>query len=310
MNSFKLSPKSTAGPRRTRRINLSWQLLREEAGQGLVEFAIVLPILLMLTLGTILLTLSYIQKARMNGLAFMSARVAAVRRSDFDASDFTLKKYAELSQQTWLSEVTASTPATDPDAVAVGLRKPGERLDVLANLISGQSSQPLDLMVEMQLPREYSGSGSLRAATFTQVDYQFSNAKMLASLGALSILPIYTDVLVDKSSDKNLGLNPSEGKLKQFYSEVGWADAFRDNDEKAAGSFATMQSIYANFKLIGTTGWALQAFLDLLTGFGGELLKGLGTGGEVAAALFEKQAHSSAILLEENARSSFSGGGL
>lgn len=303
----KLAPKSASTRRRK---PISWQLLREETGQGLVEFAIVLPILLMLTLGTILLTLSYIQKARMNGLAFMSARVAAVRRSDFDAADFTMKKYAELSQQTWLSEVTASRPNTDRDAVAVGLRKPGERLDVLANLISGQSSQPLDLMVEMQLPREYSGTGSLRAATFTQVDYQFSNAKMVATLGALSILPIYTDVLVDKSSEANLGLKPSEVNLEKFYSRVGWSDAFRANDEKAAGSFATMQRIYDNFKLIGTASWVLKAFLDLLTGFGGELLKGLGTGGEVAAALFEKQAHSSATLLEENARSSFGGGGL
>ena len=54
-------------------------LLLEELGQGLVEFALVLPILLLLTLGTVLLTLSYIQKARMNGLAYMSARVASVR---------------------------------------------------------------------------------------------------------------------------------------------------------------------------------------------------------------------------------------
>ena len=61
------------------------QLLQEQDGQGLVEFALVLPILLLLTLGTILLTLSYIQKARMNGLAFMSARVAIVRRANTDA---------------------------------------------------------------------------------------------------------------------------------------------------------------------------------------------------------------------------------
>lgn len=293
----------------------SWRLLREEAGQGLVEFALVLPILLLLTLGTILLTLSYIQKARMNGLAFMSARVAAVRRPDFDASDFTLKKYAEHSGQNWLNQVTASVPATDFDKVAVQLSKPGERLDVLANLISGQANQPLDLVVQMQLPREYNG-GTLRPATFTQVDYRY-NPHGLGDL--LTLIPkslLDTTQMADSPAptnigerDQNLGLDPTSHNLESFYAKRNWSNAFKLNDEDPKGSdFASMQSTYANFKKIEDGSLALSLFASLLGPIAKPIADTLTTVGYEAAQKTEQAAHGLADRVDENVRSSYGAG--
>lgn len=291
--------------------------LKSQRGQGLLEFSLVLPILLLLTLGTILLTLSYIQKARMNGLAFMSARVAVVRRANFDAAGFTLKKYAERSGQNWLGELTPSVPVTDRDIAAVSLSKPGERLDVLANLISGQpNSQPLDLIVQMQLPREYQGSDTLRPATFTQVDYHYKPHGLGDLLTLIPKVLLDTTQLADDPAasdlgqrDQNLGLEPANQNLEKYYANRGWKNALIQNDEDPKGSdFASMQTVYANFKAIETGGMLLQLFIDFLTGVAKPITDALGAVGVEAAQKAEQGAHSLAQRVDENVRSSFSSG--
>lgn len=304
------------GPQR----NAARPVRKSQRGQGLVEFSLVLPILLLLTLGTILLALSYIQKARINGLAYMGARVATVRRANFDAADFTLKKYAERSGQNWLSEVTATVPGSSADKVAIRLSKPGERLDVLANLISGQNTnQPLDLIVEMQLPREYTGTGSLRPATFTQVDYHYKPHGLGDLLTLIPKVLLDTTQLVDESKpdnfgerDQNLGLEPSNQNLEKYYAHRGWQKAYSQNDEDPKSSdFAGMQTVYANFKAIETGGMLLQLFIDFLAGVAKPLTDALGTVGVEAAQKAEQGAHSLGQRVDENIRSSFrSGGGL
>ena len=286
-----------------------------------MEFALVLPILLLLTLGTILLTLSYIQKARMNGLAYMSARVAAVRRPDFDASAFTLKKYAERSGQNWLSEVTATAPAAGAGKVGISLRKPGERLDVLANMISGQpTTQPLDLIVQMQLPQEYGESmisHSARPQTFTEVDYQYKPRLLGELIDKLPNGMLDATQMADRMNgstderDSILSLDPPNKRLKEkFYASKIWAweTALSTNSEAASGQFASMQRVYNNFKLIEAGGSLLDLIADFL-GFAGPLKELVGDIGAEAAGAYIRTMSEITSQLDENLRSSYRSGG-
>lgn len=285
------------------------RLFQEQSGQGLVEFAIVLPILLLLTVGTILLTLSYIQKARMNGLAYMSARVAAVRRPNVDAPAFTLQKYKEVSRQNWVDQVKSSQQ-NQSDRVVVRLQKPGERLDALANLISGQpSQQPMDLIVQMQLPLETTRSGELRRRTYSEVDYTYQDR------GLGSLIKAIPDALIDDTQmadpmsgsvdnkDQILSLNPPNSQLKDFYKDRGWSEALTKNSEPASGDFGSMVKVYDNFKLIESGGTITNILLDIFAAFA----KPLGKFTEVFAQLILTASDTITTGVDTSVRSSFDG---
>ncbi len=288
------------------------RLVREESGQGLVEFAVVLPILLLLTVGTILLTLSYIQKARMNGLAFMSARVAAVRRSNVDAASYTIQQYRQRTGQNWLQEVSSQPQQAGPDQVVIRLRKPGERVDVFANLVSGQpNQQPLDLVVQMQLPKEYSEKGSLRPQTYTEVNYQYQPVGIGELLGGLKVGLIKTDQMADSTSvsigerNRMLSLDPPDGNLKKFYADRNWEDALKLNDEAADGQFKSMQTTYKTFELIETGGDLLANLLKLFTAFAGPLVDIIGNLGAEAIGVFEASMSKVSDGVDSNVRNSY-----
>jgi len=286
--------------------------LKNEDGQGLVEFAVVLPILLLLTVGTLLLTLSYMQKARMNGLAYMSARVTAVRRDNFDGPQKTLAAYQQRSQQQWVSSVSVLPQPNSENQVSTRLSKPGERLDILANLISGRPSpeRPSDLIVEIKLNKEYRESGSLRPQTYSEVDYHHqAKALSLPSLIPASILN--KTQMADPMSgsiaerDKILGLTPPNRPLAKFYTDIiDWGPlAYGWNEEKAAGDFASMQVIHENFKKIETGGNVLDLILSFLP-FINKIKAIVGDIAEAAALQVEQTMSGLAQNLDQEVRAS------
>ena len=60
------------------------ELIKDEKGNSLVEFALVLPMLLVLTVGGVYLSVSFSHKSIMNGVSFMQARAASVRQNHGD----------------------------------------------------------------------------------------------------------------------------------------------------------------------------------------------------------------------------------
>ena len=273
----------------------------------MVEFAVVLPILLLLTVGTLLLTVSYVQKLRMNGLAYMSARVAAVRRPDVDAAAYTLQQYKEVTRQAWIDEVQATRLPTSESLVGIQLQKPGERLDILANLVSGQpGQQPMDLIVQMQLPREYAISGSLRPKTDTIVDYRYEPSGLGEVIGALPKGLIDTSQMAEDGAQA-LGLVPSNTRLKAFYDKYDWQTAYASNDEKPSGQFKDMQDTYQNFALIEQGGNVLNLILKF-AGFAGPLKAIVGELGEQAINLLLRALGLMRDEVDQNIQSSFRSG--
>lgn len=255
------------------------QLVDDEDGQAMLEFALVLPLLLLFTIGTIFITLSFMHKSRMNALAFTSARAASVRPADFDSNQFVIDKYEERSGQRWLSEVRAEKLPVQNDEVGVKMSKPGERLDILVNLVSGSSNKQVrNLVVQMRLPQEYPDSSPARTQTFSEIDYRASylptstlsaKIKLIDALVPNSLFN--TDSMADDPTggssnlgerDDKVGIDPPNTNLKAFYDDIDW-DAYRTHDESPTGTLRTQQRIGDNFKKLEAGGTVLDLIADL-----------------------------------------------
>lgn len=166
-------------------------LISEEEGNSLVEFALVLPLLIVLTVGGIYISVSFGQKSILNGVNFMDVRAGSVRANP----EIMARKAKELYEskaegnQKWLEKVhvqpqrlpgRASNDMTD---FRVVLAKDGMRIDLLINSLSILSGKKPDYTIRqmfstMTLPIEYvthktdSGSISDHSETFSVVDYE------------------------------------------------------------------------------------------------------------------------------------------
>lgn len=87
----------------------SGRIFRDQSGQSLVEFAIVLPILLVLTFGTIQLGIFLQRQITLTGASFLAARAATVGGRDGTAFDTpakeVLRTYGEDSAQPWIKAI-------------------------------------------------------------------------------------------------------------------------------------------------------------------------------------------------------------
>ena len=153
-----------------------------------MEFALVFPLLILLTLGNIYLSISFTQKADMNGINFLQARALSVHSPMLAPSPKEIREriqesYMEKSGHGWVKKVESSMYHTDNGSrrdVRVALEKEPMRIDLLTNAISilgGVKPESGDKITKiktvMYLPLEYtSGGGSDRPFTSTSVDYK------------------------------------------------------------------------------------------------------------------------------------------
>jgi len=294
---------------------------KHERGQAMVEFAIVLPILIVMTLGGIYLTLSYMQKLRMNGLAFMSARVAVVRADGFDASGFVKEQYKRASQQNWVDKLRETPSIPQAKTAQVTLVKPAERLDILANaldiLAGGGSSDPAELTARATQPREYWTYGTeARPRTRTIVDYRYGSVGNLPWLDLLDVIPkaiFDTTQMADtppggSGNDELLGLTPPNQNLLQFYADRGWSKSdYLANSEKENGQFNRMRLIGENFKAI-QNGASLVGYLAEFSGFGAALKAVLGEVTETMSVTVETTMSKVSDTLDKQTRASVKDG--
>jgi hypothetical protein len=290
---------------------------KRERGQAMVEFAIVLPILIVMTLGGIYLTLSYLHKLRMNGLAFMSARVAAVRADGYQAADFVKERYKRASQQNWVDQIESPAQAASPGKVSVVLQKQTERLDLLANAIDilsgGGSSDPTQLTAQATMPHEYwTWNGEARPRTRTIVDYRYGSVGPLPWIELLDALP---DAIFDakqmadtppggSGNDELLGLAPPNTNLINFYNARGWSRMdYLENTEKESGQFDRMRLVGTYFKAI-ENGASLTGYLLEFSGIGTALQAVLGNVTEVMSVTVENTMGKVSSTLDKQTRAS------
>lgn len=96
-------------PRNPLARNKPSRLVLGESGQSMVEFAIILPLLLLLTFGTLELAVFLSRQITLTGASFLAARAATVGGRDgtnpSQAASEVLGAYAEDSGQAWLRSI-------------------------------------------------------------------------------------------------------------------------------------------------------------------------------------------------------------
>ncbi|GEM_PF-2167455 len=160
---------------------------KAQEGQATVEFILVLPILLLLTFGTIELGIFLQRQLVMGGAGFIAARAAAVSGPETDgAVRESLRTFAEESHAGWLGKLVAgesgSVKATkNPDQrwVKVTMQKQESWTGLVAGaseLMGGKLDPEVKLAAAAVLNQEYvpgEGARSIaRSHTHNLIDYR------------------------------------------------------------------------------------------------------------------------------------------
>lgn len=191
-------------------------ILKDEKGQNLIEFALIFPLLILLTLGGIYLSISFVQKSVMNGMTFMAARAASVRGNPTEAVKIIENKYKNDFKQNWIKEVKTNVKILTKDKVTVQTSKKGNVWDLLAatfSIITGGSQfKNKEIVCTNTITREYftsSLTGSSRPQTDTTVNYKYTimGDSELGSYveNIINICPKFvlnTKQMVDEQSEK------------------------------------------------------------------------------------------------------------
>ncbi|MEB3221639.1 MAG: TadE family protein [Candidatus Sericytochromatia bacterium] len=129
-------------------------LPRGEDGQALAEFALVLPMLALLTFGTIEVALWLQQQSSLNAAAFLASRSAAVLGGESGRTRQALQGYVEASPP-WLARAVGGMKLARGQA-AVSLEATTDRFTGLISGLSGGQTRGFDVLAATAVsPMEY-----------------------------------------------------------------------------------------------------------------------------------------------------------
>jgi Flp pilus assembly protein TadG len=110
-----------------KRTHISWRRLRRDQGQAFVEFAIVLPILVLLVFGITQFGMAFRNYLAITDAARVAARAAAVKRTSSPCTAATNAIRDTVSSGQWAqisSRITCSAGANVGDQVKITIRYP------------------------------------------------------------------------------------------------------------------------------------------------------------------------------------------
>ena len=198
--------------------------LSGQRGQAMVEFTMILPILLLLSFGTIEIGLYLQRRVVMGGAAFVAARAAAVQGPRANSAvQKILTTYAEDSKSRWIAEAASSAKLTKEGARRVRLRvtRDGDlwtgALTGSVELTGGRLAPQAHWKTEYPMSQEFvpggPSSGSFaRKPTDLMVDYR-------ARIPWMGQVPNFSGMLSKVpggfgGEDLMIALNPAEQATK------------------------------------------------------------------------------------------------
>lgn len=154
------------------------QLRRREDGQTMAEFAIILPMLLLLTFGTIELGILLQRQLVITGAGFLAARAATVGGKDGNnpsaAAQEVMRAYSQDSQQPWVGKVVSGSEGSmevkteaNERQIRVKVTKKEQSLSDMLRAFGGGGSQGGQLGTSIVINREFvQGRGNKSAAQY------------------------------------------------------------------------------------------------------------------------------------------------
>lgn len=166
-------------------------------GQSMAEFALVLPMLALLTFGTIEVGIYLQQQSLLNAAGYIAARSASVLANEVTPTRESTMKFARMAGPAWLGDaVSAMHSASTKDASVFKLQS---KTDLLTGLISGltdNKAKGLDTLAAVgTLPLEYDYRKAHQthvtgvARTFSLVTYDSNPKSLRGNLAVLDTAP-------------------------------------------------------------------------------------------------------------------------
>lgn len=226
------------------------QLRRREEGQTMAEFAIILPMLLLLTIGTIELGVFLQRQIILSGAGFLAARAATVGGKEGNnpslAAQEVMRAYSEDSKQPWIGKVVSGsegkldvkTEAADR-AIRVQVTKKETSLgDMLAAFGGGGSQGKGQIGASIVVNREYvQGRGAKSAAQYPAngiVNYPIDIPGLNVYLGGLQRAASQVQSLPLPDSVKGLATLFTFSPLQAVQDNPGRDERYRVGRTEAA----------------------------------------------------------------------------
>jgi len=180
--------------------------IKRKKGNALIEFAMVFPLLAVFTMGSVYLSISFGQKAMMNGFAFYEARAMSVRKDPKSAHEMIVARYKKDSdgKQPWLEKIKSEVTVNE-NMLEVVLTKEPVKMDMLYNclsLLGGKKPTNIkEIKSYINVPYEYiehnqNGYKSDRSKTGSVVDYEAQYALEKGIKEAISGFPDSVKTLI------------------------------------------------------------------------------------------------------------------
>jgi hypothetical protein len=133
------------------------KILLSEKGQGMAEFALVLPLLALLTFGTIEVAIYLQQQSTLNAAAFLAARSASVLGNQLAPTKQSVEKFAQEAGAGWLhSAVSGMKNENSKDRSRFTLEAKTDRFSGLIDALTNGQAKGFDrLGAQATLPLEY-----------------------------------------------------------------------------------------------------------------------------------------------------------
>lgn len=171
---MRLAESQASGPKpRVGRPTRGFGLENRDDGQAMVEFALILPLLALLTFGTLEVALYIQEQSAIDGASFFAARAASVLGDDKTGTNESLRSYTEATGISWLQSASVSDGSSKSKGTAAYTVQAGA--DRLAGMISGLSGGQVtgfDVVASGSvMPLDYDAKGFYRAsqaATYKQ----------------------------------------------------------------------------------------------------------------------------------------------
>lgn len=131
------------------------RVIKRESGQAMAEFALVLPILALLTFGTIEVAIYLQQQSAINAAAYLTARSASVVANSAGPTQEAAKSFAAATGYGWLASASLKN-ASKADTSSYTLTAGADRFGGLISGITGNQVKGFDKMAaNVTLPLEY-----------------------------------------------------------------------------------------------------------------------------------------------------------
>lgn len=142
---------------KARRLTAKPTLTLSEAGQGMAEFALVLPLLALLTFGTLEVAIFLQQQSTLNAAAFLATRAASVVGNQMGPTREAADTFAQSAGMDWLKTAVGGMKQKNTATTSqFSMESKTDRLTGLVSALSGGKVEALDtLSAQATLPLEY-----------------------------------------------------------------------------------------------------------------------------------------------------------